>query len=298
MKWLRAFVSFSRLHTIIGTSLSVVGLYVIALAHTDTGQAHLGTLLLTLISCLAANIYIVGLNQLTDVAIDRINKPYLPLASGMFSMRMGWTISLICLLLSLLIALEQGRYLIITVVLSLIIGTAYSVPPIRLKRFPVWSGACIFVVRGAIVNVFLFLHFHFRFAGAATIPIHVWTLTAFIFGLSMIIAWFKDLPDMEGDRLFHIRTLSLRLGPQRVFSLGRGVLAACYGGVIAAGIVGLPGVNRIVFLLSHVVLLAAMWGKSLGVEPSRKASAARYYQFIWVLFFSEYVFFAASCVFA
>lgn len=35
------------------------------------------------------NICIVGLNQIFDVPIDRINKPYLPLASGELSMRMG-----------------------------------------------------------------------------------------------------------------------------------------------------------------------------------------------------------------
>ncbi len=35
------------------------------------------------------NICIVGLNQIFDVPIDRINKPYLPLASGEFSMCMG-----------------------------------------------------------------------------------------------------------------------------------------------------------------------------------------------------------------
>lgn len=35
------------------------------------------------------NIYVVGLNQLFDVEIDKVNKPYLPLASGKFSMATG-----------------------------------------------------------------------------------------------------------------------------------------------------------------------------------------------------------------
>lgn len=42
-----------------------------------------------LFPALLMNICIVGLNQIFDVPIDRINKPYLPLASGEFSMRMG-----------------------------------------------------------------------------------------------------------------------------------------------------------------------------------------------------------------
>eukprot|EP00903_Cladosiphon_okamuranus_P000467 g465.t1 len=65
---------------------------------------------LTLLSCLGANIYIVGLNQITDVEIDKINKPYLPLASGAFSMRQGYFIVGLSLLVSLAIAIYLGKY--------------------------------------------------------------------------------------------------------------------------------------------------------------------------------------------
>ncbi|MCB0286844.1 MAG: UbiA family prenyltransferase, partial [Calditrichaeota bacterium] len=58
-----------------------------AFAHTNAADPQLAALLLALASCLGANIYIVGLNQITDIDIDRINKPDLPLASGIFSMR-------------------------------------------------------------------------------------------------------------------------------------------------------------------------------------------------------------------
>ena len=40
-----------------------------------------------LTSALLMNVCIVGLNQLYDVEIDKVNKPYLPLASGEMSMR-------------------------------------------------------------------------------------------------------------------------------------------------------------------------------------------------------------------
>ena len=39
----------------------------------------------TLIAALACNVFITGLNQITDIEIDRINKPHLPLASGEIS---------------------------------------------------------------------------------------------------------------------------------------------------------------------------------------------------------------------
>jgi homogentisate phytyltransferase/homogentisate geranylgeranyltransferase len=298
MKNIKAFLSFSRPHTIIGTTLSVTGLYLIALTHAGTGQIHWQILLMALLSCLGANIYIVGLNQLTDVEIDRINKPDLPLAAGIFSRQTGRIIITVSLIFSLLIAIREGAYLLLTVVLSLIIGTAYSLPPIRLKRFHFWAAASIFTVRGVIVNIFLFLHFNSLLTGSANIPPQVWALTAFIFGLSLVIAWFKDIPDMEGDSRFKIMTLSLTLGARKVFNIGRGMLAACYLGLVVAGIYGIPGVNGAVLVITHLGLLILMWLKGRAVEMDDKASIARYYLFTWGLFFSEYIFFPLACILA
>ena len=54
----------------------------------------LAALLQALVPALLMNICIVGLNQVYDVRIDRVNKPYLPLASGEFTMQTG--IALVC----------------------------------------------------------------------------------------------------------------------------------------------------------------------------------------------------------
>jgi homogentisate phytyltransferase/homogentisate geranylgeranyltransferase len=298
MNGFKAFLQFSRPHTIIGTSMSVLGLYLIALAQSQTDNAHLFELALALLSCLGANIYIVGLNQITDVQIDRINKPHLPLASGAFSARAGWFIVILFLLLSLGITISQGRYLLITVIASLIIGTVYSLPPFRLKRFHFWAAACIFTVRGAVINVFLFLHFNTILGASEVVPPHVWVLTAFIFGLSLVIAWFKDIPDIDGDRHFRIATLSCHLGPDKVFRLGVYVLTACYLSLIIAGIIGISGVNGPVLALTHLFLLILMWIMSKRVQPLDKTSFTNYYQFIWTLFFCEYIFYATACLLA
>lgn len=296
MSWYKSFVKFSRPHTVVGTTLSVVGLYLIAWAFDRPPTLALGLLLLTLLSCLGANIYIVGLNQLTDVEIDRINKPDLPLASGAFTLQTGRTVIIASLALSLLIAVLIGRFLLLTVVVSLAIGTVYSAPPLRLKRFHFWAAASIFTVRGVVVNLFLFLHFHYLFSGQANVPVHIWVLTTFVFGLSLVIAWFKDIPDMQGDDRFQIATLSLRLGPERVFNIGRFLLTLCYAGVIAAGLLGLPYVNRTVLVVTHVLLLGALWLVSLRVDPHERTAVARFYLFVWALFFSEYIFFALACI--
>ena len=298
MNWLKTFIQFSRPHTIVGTTLSVVGLYLIALAQSDSGQSGLYEVLMALLCCLNANIYIVGLNQLTDIEIDRINKPNLPLASGALSVPTGWIIIISCLLLSLVLAATQGLYLALTVVVSVIIGTAYSSPPFRLKRFHFWAASCIFSVRGVVVNVFLFLHFDLVLSGSESVPPQVWALTAFIVGFSLAIAWFKDIPDTDGDRRFEIMTLSCRLGPDRVFRLGLYMLTLCYVALIFAGIIGIPGVNGLALALTHISLLVLMWVMSSRVTLENKASFADFYQFIWVLFFCEYIFYPIACLLA
>lgn len=290
-----SFVRFSRLHTVIGTTISITVLFSIAVAFSDQSiAANLPLLGWTLLSCLGANIYIVGLNQITDVAIDKINKPYLPLASGAITMRTAYWWIGVSVLISLAIAIWLGKYLLLTVVLSLLLGTLYSLPPIRLKRFYFWAAFCIIAVRGVIVNILLFLHFHDRINEAETLPPIVWLLTATIFVYSVIIAWFKDMPDMEGDARHNIRTLSIRLGSRRVMWIGNTILLLAFTGLIAYAWIGDLRVNVWFFSSVHLGFGLVLIWMATRVQLSQKKSIARYYQFIWVLFFLEYITFGLS----
>lgn len=312
--WLKAFWKFSRPHTIIGTSLSVLALYLIAIAESRHSLFPLPSFLfLTLLACLCGNVYIVGLNQLEDVDIDRINKPGLPLASGEFSRRQGVAIVLAMGILAIAIAALQSPYLLAMVGISLLIGTAYSLPPIRLKRFPFWASLCIFTVRGIIVNLGLFLHFNSLFPHSPSvirhspfvihnspfaIPPSVWALTAFVVVFTFAIAIFKDVPDMEGDRQYNISTFTLKLGQQKIFNLARWVITASYVGMILAGFARLPGVNSPFLISTHLALLGILWFRSFQVDLGDKFSISRFYQFIWKLFFLEYLLFPIACLIA
>jgi homogentisate phytyltransferase/homogentisate geranylgeranyltransferase len=303
-EWLYAFWKFSRPHTIIGTSLSVLGMYAIAfdavkenirLSLLPTPHSPL-PLFLAWIACLCGNIYIVGLNQLEDVEIDKINKPHLPIASGEFSQRTGQILVAVTGILALVLAGSGGWYLFGMVSISLAIGTAYSLPPIRLKRFPFWAALCIFSVRGAIVNLGLFLHFNWLWQGFPGIPSSVWTLTGFILVFTLAIAIFKDIPDLEGDRQFHITTFTIALGKEKVFNLALWIVTACYVGMVFAGIVGLPLVNSTFLISTHLLLLALLWWRSRKVDLQNKSAIASCYQFIWKLFFLEYLLFPVACL--
>lgn len=68
----------------------------------------------------------------------RINKPYLPIASGELSTEMAWILVLCYAATGLLIvfALQSKPLIFSLYCLALLLGTLYSVPPFRLKRYP------------------------------------------------------------------------------------------------------------------------------------------------------------------
>ena len=304
--WFYAFWKFSRPHTIIGTSLSVLALYLIAISllPTPVGAGlprpypipHLGQLLGSWIACLFGNVYIVGLNQLEDIAIDKINKPHLPLASGEFSRTQANLIVVITGILALVLALLLGPFLFAMVAISLAIGTAYSLPPIRLKRFPFWAALCIFSVRGAIVNLGLFLHFSSVLQQNSSIPAAVWVLTLFILVFTFAIALSKDIPDLEGDRQYNITTFTIQLGKQAVFNFVRWVLTICYLGMVVVGVLHFAELNSVFLVLTHLVVLLLMWWQSRQVDLQDKSAITQFYQFIWKLFFIEYLIYPIACL--
>jgi homogentisate phytyltransferase / homogentisate geranylgeranyltransferase len=297
--WFYSFWKFSRPHTIIGTTLSVLGLYLIAISLLPTPESPLTNirqLLAAWVACISGNIYIVGLNQLEDVAIDKINKPHLPIASGEFSQEKGQLIVAVTGILALVTAFLAGPYLFWMVLISLAIGTAYSLPPIRLKRYPFWAALCIFSVRGAIVNLGLFLHFSWVLQLNLGIPSSVWVLTLFILVYTFAIAIFKDIPDMEGDLQYNITTFTIQLGKQAVFNLARWVISSCYMGIILVGLFKLAEANSIFLIVAHIVTLILLWRRSRKVDLEDKTSIASFYQFIWKLFFLEYFLFPAACL--
>ena len=291
------FLRFGRAHTLIGTTLSLLAIYLLAARYEG---AHDWVLFaVSLFSCLAANVYITGLNQVTDVEIDRINKPYLPIASGAYSLRTGKAIVAVCGVLAVVTCLIYLPWLALTVLSSMVIGTAYSVEPVRLKQYHFWAAFCIIVVRGLIVNLLLYLHFAGELArpqvqgeevGAMVeIPTVVWLLTAIIFVFGVIIAWFKDLPDTEGDAAHGIRTLTLLRTREWVYTRGAWLLTATLAiAAITSYIYGYPALA-----ISLAVLLTGFLALTRTLNLNDQASIARFYQGTWVVFFGIYGVFAA-----
>lgn len=288
---IRSFIRFSRPHTIVATTLQVAGLFIIAGGLDVELPEKWLLLLLTLVSCLAVNVYIVGLNQLADIEIDRINKPDLPLASGAFSFNQGRWIVGICGFLALAVSAFQGSYLFMTILVSFLIGTIYSLPPLHLKKQPVGAALSIAFVRGFISNIGLYLHYEMRLAPESAVPWpFVLALAFFFFGFGLVIALYKDIPDLAGDEQFGIRTFTVRLGPERVFRIGRWLLTVIYVIPVLLAVTGLSRLENIVLIVAHLLAILFFWRASSPVIPGDGRSMARFYLVLWGLFYAEYIF--------
>jgi homogentisate phytyltransferase/homogentisate geranylgeranyltransferase len=279
---------FTRPHTIIGTTVSVLGLYAVA-AETGhaTGAADLAA---TMIAAWCVNVAIVGLNQIEDVEIDRVNKPELPLAAGDMTGRAAWVLVGTCALVPVAMAITQGPIELAAVTAALLIGAAYSSPPLRLKRFPTVALLSISLVRALAVNLGVFGHFS---GSLADVPPVVWALTLFVLPFSAAIALLKDIPDIEGDRVYRIRTFSVRLGRRPVFRAAMAALAVAYAGMLVAA-PWLPDVSATTFAAGHVLAVAALATLASRARPDDPVAFTAFYMRVWTLFFFEYAIVATS----
>ncbi|HKH16349.1 MAG TPA: homogentisate phytyltransferase [Solirubrobacteraceae bacterium] len=282
---------FTRPHTIIGTAASIAGLYVISVdALPAVGFADaLGNLAWTLLAGFCVNVYIVGVNQLEDVEIDRVNKPYLPLAAGELTTTAARRVVAVAFIVPVVLALTQGPVELVAVLAGLAVGTAYSCPPLRLKRFPALASLSITAVRSLVVNLGVALHFTRSLGdGAWSVPDPVWALTLFVLPFSFAIAILKDVPDAEGDRRFRIATFTLRLGAGRVLQIGLAALTAAYLGMALAGPLLLESCQPAVLAGTHLAAAGVLWHMAARTDPHDPSSFTAFYMGVWKLFFLEY----------
>jgi homogentisate phytyltransferase / homogentisate geranylgeranyltransferase len=287
---LKTLWQFSRPHTIIGSICSITTLYILANIGNEF-MAHFTTLLLTLIAGIACNIFIVGLNQIIDVDLDRINKPYLPIAAGRLKMAQAQRIIFFSLFISVAIGFFTSWVLGVMICMIHVIGIAYSVPPIQLKKHHLPAAICITLVRGLIVNIGMFVHFRYciyKIDITQQLPHYIWPLTFFIIAFSIAIAWFKDLPDTDGDSSFNIKTLAILYSKKTALWGGSIIVLLAYVYAIIWSIQ-----NSIHFLsIAHSITILLFCVNLFYVKLNEHHSIKKFYLRFWVFFFGEYIFFA------
>ena len=287
---------FSRPHTIIGSLLSTWSLYFMSAYPQAEVKNQIALFLLTLISAIGCNLYIVCLNQITDIELDKLNKPHLPLASGEISRSTARVIIMFSALVSVISAYLAGWLMFALVLIVGALGTAYSVPPLKFKKHHLGAAFSITLVRGVLVNILMFLHFQWEIAETLDFPLYMWPLVLFMILFSIGIAWLKDIPDIKGDRNHGIETLAVNRGSRWVFRGAISLVSFSYLTLVLWGFIGLPGFNKVFLSSFHFVVWILFLLGSLKANPFIKKDVKVFYRFYWVLFFVEYLFYPLGLV--
>jgi homogentisate phytyltransferase/homogentisate geranylgeranyltransferase len=301
---------FTRPHTIIGSAMAIPALHMLAAPSYRAAFSipNLTSMVYAMIPALLMNLYITGLNQITDVEIDRINKPTLPIAAGDLTRRDATLIVLAALAASLWMGVAHPvlgtQGLNVALWGSGLLGTVYSLPPFRLKRFPLLAAFCIVAVRGTIINASFFAHAKVAaFGSPATSVLHylltdrACMISSLFFGVfGVVIALMKDVPDVLGDRVLNIRTFSVRIGQKRIFHTMRRLLSLLFFGFGAAFLKAAfesPSVTTAV-CRSIVGVFSVVGGLSVrneaeAVNPEDPNQVYSYYMHLWKLFYASYL---------
>jgi len=301
---------FTRPHTLIGSFLAVPTLHALAAPSYQAlfTMPVLKSILFALVPSLLMNLHITGLNQITDVEIDKINKPDLPIAAGILSKRDAIITVSVALVLSLAMGMSHpvlgSQGLKLALWGSAILGAMYSLQPFRLKRFPLLAAFCIVTVRGTLINAAFFSHARtaaFGDASASVIQCLLSDPKCFLsstfFGIfGLVIALMKDVPDVIGDKVSNVRTLSVRIGQKRVFNAMRGLLTSlfvAYGvGFIRASInaktAGLT-VMRGLIGISSLLCGLSVDKEAKTVNPEDSKEVYKYYMHLWKTFYIAYL---------
>lgn len=169
--------------------------------------------------CVCVAIY--ALNGVSDVNGDRRNGSLRPIAAGALPIRTAWRLIMWMIMLGLAAAALVSTKLVVTFVLMLGVGWAYSFGSRPLK-----NSLAGLVITGTSLGGLTYL------AGWLAARGELLSVELVVFGIGMSL-WMglvgtatKDLKDVSGDRLAGRRTLPILLGPHRAMLIAGGVSVA------------------------------------------------------------------------
>ena len=211
---LKVYLDFARPFTLLPPALGVLSGAVTAWGAGHQKPAITWALLLPVLygTLMAAvlNAASNAINQIYDLAIDRVNKPKRPLPAGTMTMGEAWAFTMgafvLAWVLAWLAAPEGRRECFWIVLFTSVLVWAYSAPPLRTKRHGIWANVTIAIPRGLLLKV----------AGWSTVKtvmgVEPWFIGA-IFGLFVLGASStKDFADIEGDSADGCQTLPILYG--------------------------------------------------------------------------------------
>jgi len=286
--WISILWKFGRPHTILGSFVSVTAIFLLVNANQLEEAKWLSHWFPAIVVALLCNLFITGLNQYTDIEVDIKNKPWLPIPAGLMSKSEAFIIIFIAGISSLVISYIFSFALFVLIIAIMMLGIAYSVEPFRLKRHHFFAAFAIVAVRGLLINAGFYSVFKELNDTVGLLDPIIWPITAFVVFFSLGIAWFKDLPDVAGDKEFKFNTLAVTSGKKLAFKFGVVAVVLAYISVIIAALLGyLPNPNF--YLFTHIVGLGIFLFACARLDINHDQQIKSFYMLFWVLFFVEYV---------
>ncbi|KAJ0523164.1 putative homogentisate phytyltransferase [Helianthus annuus] len=277
---------YSRTYTLKGTVLSIISISLLAVQNLSdfTPSFFIGVMQAIIGGCLA-NLYVVGINQLSDVEIDKVNKPYLPLASGELPVRTGILLTSLYAFLGFGLGWSVKSWpLKLGLFLWYAFGTAYSahIPLLRWKKVPVLAATCLWSVQGAIIPILFHLHAQTCIEGRSLLlSKHAIFVSGFMSIYGIVIALFKDVPDVEGDKINGINSFALQFGQKKVFWISIWLLEMAFGMAIIIGLSSARIWIRSIMVIGHSILGFILWRNANLVDLKSNEAIESFYLFIW-----------------
>ncbi|KAL2342689.1 hypothetical protein Fmac_003974 [Flemingia macrophylla] len=290
--FLAALYNFAYPYSMISLGLNIISSSFIAVEKlSDISPLFFFGLLQAVIPQLFILMYVNGVNQLFDYEIDKMNKPYLPLASGQLSYKSVVIITLSCLTMGIWLSWIIGSSALIWRLVSIVsLWTAYSInlPLLRWKRHPLLAIMVMVLSSAFILPITSFLHMQtFVLKRATVLPRSLTFVVGFMSLYSAGMMLTKDIPDIEGDKAYGINTFSVRLGGKRVLWFCVFIFEMAFGVAILGATTSSHLWSKIVMGLGHFVLASILWYRAKYVDLKRKSSIMSFYVLTWkvILYF-------------
>jgi 4-hydroxybenzoate polyprenyltransferase len=144
-------------------------------------------------------------NSLADLEIDRINKPYRPLPSGVLSEREVRAAAGLMSILSVVVAWFINPVFFVLALAMMLATMAYSLEPVRLKKRLWLNNGSQALIRGVLGPLAMWSIY-------APVGQSVMILASTMFLFIVTAQSIKDIPDMRGDSFFNVRTIPVVYG--------------------------------------------------------------------------------------
>ncbi|RLG59385.1 geranylgeranylglyceryl phosphate synthase, partial [Candidatus Geothermarchaeota archaeon] len=186
------------------------------------------------LACAAAML----INDVVDLPVDRINKPWKPLPSGKIDINTVKIFSIVFLSFSILINIYVSTYAIMTVAVFALIGFTYNF----LRRFW-WSHF--------LVSISTFGPIIYGYILSGTPTIKLWLAVSFsivIFFINSAREFVKSIADVEGDRRLGYSTVATRFG------VNKAAYTSLLFSIIGVAIAILPGISGLTGMVYTIIL--------------------------------------------